>query len=190
MADGDLTTLDKAREICGLGATETGADDILERLITAASRFFVKAVQRPILTTSHTEILSGDGSRSLLLRYSPVVAVQSLAVDGATIDERTSVCGDGWVLLGDTLHVFGSVVFSEGTANVEVTYTAGFGEEPPPDVEQAVLELVQFRFKGKDRAAMASKVTPGGETLSFWGYQQATASVEAVIRMYQQRWVA
>jgi len=164
MATGDLTTLDQVKEYLRL--PESDHDVLLARLITAASEWFRSQTDRKILASACTETWSGDGGTVRYLPEYPVTAIASLTVDGSAIAARTT--GNGYVLDQDTGRVsLVGYTFTKGSLNCTATYTGGFAVAPP-DVVQAVLEMVALRFKDRDHIGQSSAVL-NGESHVFLG---------------------
>lgn len=184
----DLTTLDNAKAYLGLDAGQSADDALLSRLISAASKFLTKQIDRTLASTAYTMTFDGDGDAWVLLREYPVVSVASVTVDGVTVPQRTTVTGEGWLLDGDRVRLVG-YTFARGVQNCTIAYTAGYSTTPE-DVEQAVIELVAYRYKSKDRTGIMSKTLVSNESVMFSGYSNSTASVDAVIEQYRRPGVA
>jgi hypothetical protein len=134
----DLTTLEKARRQIFGNDPAIEADDILTQLITSSSAWVEREVGGDLMTASITETRNGDGGTRLLLNRShtwrpgrPTTTITSLHIDGAPIPARPAVSTNdtnpsGYVLDGDAIDLVG-YTFACGTANVLVTYTAGYG---------------------------------------------------------------
>lgn len=187
MAAGDLTTLANVKAYSpGLETTRQGTDDtfdaLLARLITAVSdQFRAEAGTDPVLAT-YTETRNGHGRNAMTLNHGPVVAVTSVKVDGTTIPARPSVSGDGWVLDGDRVLLVGSV-FTDGTGNVEFTYSAGYATIPG-DLEQAVIKMVCLQFQDRKRIGVASS-SIAGESTSFNSDGSVLAYWRSVVESYR-----
>lgn len=186
MAAGDLTTIEKVKEYLGLDAGQTKDDALLSRLVTAASALFVARTGVDFPSASYTDTVDGNGRATLLLQHAPVTAVASVTVDGETIAARATVDGDGYVIADGTIGKIelAGYVFTTGTENVVVTYTAG--EAVPADVEQAVILRVAYEYKARDRISIANRVLPQGESISFVGYDASNAQFDAVCDLYRR----
>jgi hypothetical protein len=154
MAAADLTTLQTVKEWLGLDPSNTSDDDLLSRLITAASGFMTRYCNRPFVSQACTEARDGTGSARMLFANYPVSAVASVTVNGQSIPPGSSVAAGFYFT--DTVLVLNGYRFRRGYANVQVSYTAGF--DPIPDeIEQACIELITFRYREKDRTGKASE---------------------------------
>ena len=122
---------------------------------------------------TYTDIVDGDCSSSLMLKASPVVAVQSVTVDGAPVPARETWDGTGYVVQGDKVRLVGSV-FTCGVSNVEVTYTAGWATVPE-DVQGAVCELAAMKYRQRDSIGVFSRAVVGQEQTM---YQTASLPVQ------------
>lgn len=130
----DLCSLDDVKS--WLALTNTQSDALLPGLITASSRNILEYLNRSfILPALRTEVRDGTGSRKMMLKEWPVLAVQSLTVDGAAILPCTDPpFGSGYILEAADAYPPGhmqrltltSRVFASGLSNVTVAYTAGY----------------------------------------------------------------
>lgn len=145
MAAGDLTTLANAKQ--WLGVTGTTDDALLTRLITAVSAWVVGYLNRSVVSAIYTETHNGNGGDRLLLPNTPITAVTSLSIDGLTILPQTGVGTSGFTFDDSGIYLNG-YIFSQAKANVVVTYTAGYATVPL-DIEQAAIELVEYRYTAK-----------------------------------------
>jgi hypothetical protein len=180
MTSGDLVTLADVKAYLG-GDLQSNDDGVLARLITAASAYFVTACARPIWAQSYSELYDGKGGDRLYLRQTPVIGVTSLSIDGISIQQSSVFHQAGWRLNGNVISLFGQW-FRRGTANVAVTYTAGYAT-PPADVAEAVMELVGLRYRGKDRLGKLSESMGGIATTSYL-QKDVSPFVTSVIARY------
>ncbi len=166
MADGDLTTLDNVKAWLPDMAQVTTSDALLARLITAASQAVCVYTGRAGFgVQGFSEVYDGAGRPSLVLRQWPAVEVDGVgfsdgsAPPGFTLEPAVAGGGAQRLTLGQS-------VFPRGVSNVTVSYTAGYAATPP-DVEQAVIELVGERFRARDRIGLSAKTLGGQETTAF-----------------------
>jgi hypothetical protein len=124
---GDLTTLATVKAWRSPPITTTADDAQIARIITAASGFILRFLQRRLVSESHVETRNGTGGRALMLRHAPVTSLTSLAIDGVAIPAAPDSVSPGYVLEADTgmLDLRG-YAFRRGVQNVSVTYVAGF----------------------------------------------------------------
>jgi len=165
MAAGDLTTLAKVKGyVQGLDQADATFDEVLGRIIAAVSAQFVSESGMVPTSTAYTEKRSGHGMESMTLRHAPVISVTSVSVDGVAVPAQPSVGSSGWVLDGSTVRLVG-YVFTEGTLNVSIVYTAGYAAIPA-DIEQAVIKMVGLQFTDRKRIGQSS-LSAGGESISY-----------------------
>ena len=158
----DLTTLANAK--AWIPVTGTADDALLMRLISAASAMAEQYIGRNVITASYTETRSGNGKPFLYLANAPITVVASLTVDGIPVALQTTPGGNGYLFDSNYITLFGSV-FTQGAKNVVVSYTAGYAV-PPVDIEQAVIDLVAFKYNARKWIGQSSKVLQG-EQMSF-----------------------
>jgi len=107
-----------------------------------------------------------------------------------------SVLVPGWRIQNDRLELVGWWYFLQyiglvmnyyvGVRQIAITYTAGY-DEIPPDVEQAVIEMVADAYKRRDRLGQRSR-SMGGESVTYF-VDTTLPSVKAVADKYE-RWNA
>ena len=108
----------------------------LQQWIDGLSTFIRRYIDGPLETQSYTEPLDGSGTGTMRLSYTPVVAVDSIAINGTDVDHTDAVVyGHG--------DLYFSPGFPAGRQNVVVTYTAGYGESVPDDMKLAVLLILE-----------------------------------------------
>ena len=189
MAFGDLTTLDdiKAWLQTGQDAFPATDDALLARLITAASGFIERWLQRQIALGDWQEVRDGTGGQRLAFANFPVTAVLSLSIDGLAIPPAPAdgSFAAGYVFSPTELALRG-YVFTRRAQNVFVTYTAGYAVTPP-DIAQACIELVCLRYRERTRIGEVSRALGGGETVS---YSQQDMSEDVKLLLSQYRGVA
>ena len=188
MAFGDLTTLGevKAWLQTGQAAFPDTDDALLTRLITAASQFIQKWLNRNIASTDWCEVRDGTGGQLLTFGNFPVTAVLSLSIDGLAISSAPNDggFGAGYVFSPTELALRG-YVFTRRTQNVAITYTAGY-PAIPPDIAQACVDLVCLRYRERTRIGEVSRATGGSETVT---YSQRDMSEHVKLLLSQYRLV-
>lgn len=189
MAFGDLTTLEDVKAWLQTGQTAfPDTDDLLlQRLITAASRFVQTWLNRPIASADWQEVRDGTGGRRLIFANFPVTAVLSVSINGLAIPASAPDGGSdaGYVFTPTELALRG-YVFTCRPQNVVITYTAGY-LEPPPDIAQACIELVCLRYRERSRIGEVSRTVSGSETVN---YSQRDMSENVKLLLSQYRLVA
>lgn len=162
MATGDLTTLANVKS--WLGITDSTDDTLLTRMITAFSATCQSYMNRDIYSKSYTETYDGVNSSKLFLQNYPVTAIASLSIDNVSIPLAANSTVTGYLFNKNTISLNG-YSFTRGNQNISVTYTAGYATTPF-DLEQAVLELIGYKYRERTRIGEASK-SLAGEVVSF-----------------------
>jgi hypothetical protein len=162
----DLTTLENVKSWLPDMAAVSAYDVILSRLITAASRAVcVYTGRQGFDVESYSELYDGRARSWIMLRQWPAVSVTRVFVSSSFTPPpyqlEPAVAGGGAQKL-----MLERGVFPRGVSNVTVTYSAGYAATPP-DVEQAVIELVSERFRARERIGLSSKSLGGQETTGF-----------------------
>jgi uncharacterized phiE125 gp8 family phage protein len=130
-----------------LSISDSTHDALLGALVDGASEAIENFCRRRFATAEYTEYHDGGDSAILLLDHCPVQSVDEVRVDsrhdfenGEPIDE------DDYVLYPEEgLIVRIAGLFSAGTRNVRVIYTAGYAEVPN-DVNRACVMLAAAWF--------------------------------------------
>jgi len=181
MSAGDLTDLDTAKS--WLGLTTTASDTLISSLITAVSTFIPNYLGRQILSADYVETYRGNGQHQLLLRNFPITAVTSVAFAGQTLTTAADpVALTSGLLFDDRALTLVGYRFPIGLP-VVVSYTAGYATTPP-DVAQAVVELVGEAFRRRDRIGVSSKTLGGQETVAF-SLKDMNDTASALLSPYQ-----
>ncbi|MDN7456592.1 phage head-tail connector protein [Burkholderia cenocepacia] len=196
MATGDLTTLANAKAWIIVPTTVTGDDAMLQRLITAASQFVQTYLNRTIASTAYNERYTGSGSNTLALPNYPITAVSSVAIRGVPIAASPDGVQVGYTFDDRFLYLIGNVGLSRfpngadgqfpkwPPLGVQVSYTAGYASTPP-DIEQAVLELIGLKYAGdRTHFGQVSK-SINGEVVSF-SVADMPASVRTLLNNYRK----
>ncbi|MCL2658770.1 MAG: phage head-tail connector protein [Betaproteobacteria bacterium] len=180
MAAGDLTTLANVK---GWLRLQSDADDVLlARLVTAYSAYVQSWLNRRIAITAYVETRDGLGRPGMMVANAPLVSIASVVVDGFSIPPSPAVGQPGFYFDERTIYLLG-YGFSRGRANVRLAYMAGYASTPP-EIEQAVIELVGLRYREIDRIGFSSK-SLAGETVSFI-VKDFPDSVQTILNNYRK----
>jgi hypothetical protein len=129
----ELVTYDEAVEFVG---DETVVREArMRQWINGLSAFIRRYIGGPLETTGYTEYLDGNGETSIRLSYRPVLALDTVTVDGTEVDGSDLV----FYADGELYNVNG---FTSGRKNVVATYSAGYGANVPEDMQLAVLLIL------------------------------------------------
>ena len=186
MAFGDLTTLGevKASLQTGQAAFPDTDDALLARLITAASQFIQRWLNRNIALTDWYEMRDGTGGQRLTFANFPVTAVRSLSIDGLTVPPAPSDGAfDAGYFFTPTELALRGYVFTARPLNVAITYTAGY-PVVPPDISQACIDLVCLRYRERTRIGEVSRATGGSETVNY-SQRDMSEHVKLLLSQYQ-----
>jgi len=163
MATGDLTTLADVEGWLKLSAGN--ADEaLLARLISAASTFAQSWCNRQFAVQPYIEARDGNGNIKMTFGSLPVLSVSSVTISGVSVPLGDAVQSTGYYFTAARLMLNG-YRFERGCGNIQLQYTAGFATTPP-DVAQAVIEIVAQAYRERDRIGLSSQAI-GGETTSY-----------------------
>ncbi len=139
----DLTTVATVKEYIDITSEDTAFDSLIERLIKASTAQIESYCGRVFQIEDYTEHYDGTASDILFLKHTPVVSISSLSIDDEQVDAAEFKVYDDYVRLIARL-------FTPGALNVSVEYSAGYfdpqTESPPPDLEDACVQLAAFKF--------------------------------------------
>lgn len=179
-----LASLKAVKTYLGIEPGVTTADELLERLLDAASNWLESQTRREFAEKEYTEWFDGDGSAAITPANYPITSITSLTIDGVATALWTEQTGVGAAIVSGRIELFdpnGLLVFTKGRRNVKLVYKANFNPVPP-DVVQAVIELVAWRYREKDRPGQNSQ--SGGNTTVSFSQAAAPRSVLDVIEAY------
>ena len=158
----DLTTcVEVKRE---LGLDDDGEDGFLAALIAQASSAIEAECRRRFARESVRETAIGRGRSLLMLTLTPVVAVESVRVDGIDTAEWQILSADAGLLHRRDGWKKGPI---------EIAYTGGFALPGDPDrtlpaaIERACIETVKAWFAGCDRDPSLNDESAGGYRASY-----------------------
>lgn len=156
----DLTSLANVKGY--LGITNGSEDSFLSMLIKRESDGILSWLNRSFDSVAYDEYYDGTGGSTLVMSNYPITAVESVTINNYSVPELTQGAWAGYVNDKTRITLRG-FVFTRGTMNVRVQYTAGMGEVPNA-VEQACIELVALTFRERDRVGLTSKGLAGEQT--------------------------
>lgn len=136
---------------------------------------------------------SGGFGFALTLDNSPVISITSITIDGgdstgattpvpvaSSIGSSTQV--DGYLIVGDRIELVGSTyAFTHGIGNIVITYVAGYAAVPV-DIEDAVIDLVAWKYRARQHIGERSKSDGSGGSIFFDA--NPPASVASTIGQY------
>jgi hypothetical protein len=201
LAFGDLTTLGDVKLWLQTGQNAFPAtdDELLTRLITAASQFIQTWLNRQIGVQDWIETRDGLGNEfgPSEARYQfaafPVTAVSRVIVDGVSIPAIPSQSGTtaigtfaaqrGYLFTPTQLVIRGYPVLRRA-ASVTLQYTAGYAV-PPADLAQACVELVALRYRERGRIGEVTKAIGAGQTVAY-SQEDMSDSIRTLIAQYRR----
>lgn len=135
--------LSEFKQYLGRETTNTDKDFLLDTCLSGAESFIETNYNLPLLETTVTETLDGDGTNYLYLNYR-ATSVSTLVVDDDTIDPTDIYIKNGIVRL-----INGT--FDEGIQNIEITYAYGWVDaNVPPALKVALFSLGDMLFRDAD----------------------------------------
>ncbi len=199
MSFGDLATLDEVRNWLTAAANATpppeSDNDMLTRLITAASNFITQWINRPLAQQDWLETRDGQGTpigkietrfQFAALPVSAVLSVKVLNRDIPPIPATQVGIGIGYVFSPTQLTIRGHHVPRLAQC-VEMQYTAGYAN-PPEALTQACIEFVGFKYRERQHIGLSMQTIGGAQTQYHWGLFKKTeigSDVEATLSQYR-----
>ena len=191
----DLCLLGDLKTRLKIPSSNTNADAELQALIDQCSTDFHNACNSAnLFTANYSEQRDGQGGRILLLRHGPVQSVASLIVSNITIPLSADGVQPGYVCDEHSIKLV-AYRFLSGHGNVRVQYSAGYGLQSaltlgdpnfPDDIELAVLDWCEFRYRARPSAGMLSKHLATGETVTY-DKRDMPDSTKRVIEHYKRK---
>ena len=176
----DLTTLANAKQ--WLGISSDADDDLLTRLITAASSCIETYLSRRLGSQDYAEIRDGHGGQVMTFRESPVTAVAGVAVNGVSLPLAPDTVTPGYRFTRTRIILQGHR-FTQGHGNVSLNYTAGY-ETIPLDLEQACIELISWRYNERQHIGQSGKSLEGANVTYI--VQDLPPDVKTVLDRYRR----
>jgi hypothetical protein len=159
-----------------------GADvgGLLATLGSAVQSAIEREIGRTFDNVAYCEVYDGGGRPVLFLNHDPIVSLASVSDTGSVLTVQPSAMFDPaapptWPLPrcvvngGQALRLTDGSVFSSGTQNIIVVYTAGLtgdGSGPPAELVQAGVYWAGLLFRERNRLGVSSE-TIAGQITSF-----------------------
>jgi hypothetical protein len=198
MATGDLITLEQAGNFLNLPEAQYDADPNLPGMISAFSQFLLTLIGRNnILPASYTERRDGNGNDTIGTMNAPIISVASVTIDGAAAPVSSGYPAPGYWFDENTIRLVGGGVgfpwspngfpgrFTRGRGNVSLVYEAGYAATPL-DIEQAVIEMVAWAYKYKDRFGLSSQTTPQ-VFVNAYSQQPLSPMAQLLVKKYKKK---
>jgi uncharacterized phiE125 gp8 family phage protein len=176
----DLTTLTNAKQ--WLGISSDTDDDLLSRLITAASSGIETYLSRRLGSQDYAEIRDGHGGQVMTFRESPATAVAGVVVNGVSLPLAPDTATPGYRFTRTRIILQGHR-FTPGYGNVTLNYTAGY-EVIPFDLEQACIELISWRYNERQHIGVSAKSLEGASVT--YSVQDLPPDVKTVLDRYRR----
>lgn len=178
----NLTTLANVKEWLNIKPGDTSQDQLLNRMITAASAFVESWLNRTIAVTTYSELRDGQGGRRMGVSNYPIKAVTKVQVGTQLYSPAAAPGLLGYTFTNNSI-TLNQACFVRDKNNVVLEYTAGY-DTTPADIEQAVIEMIGLRYKEKDRIGISAK-TLAGETISF-SQKDMSQSTKTLLTQYRK----
>lgn len=145
-----ILELDDYKLFLNINSVITEYDTILTEIIEGIETGVQNFIRYDLITAEHTEYLGGKGSVNLFTEHVPVTAVGSISYwDGEDwADLVESVDYERLLILKESIIYLGGYVFTKGTANFKIVYTAGYADADsiPKPIVMAMKRLVKLRW--------------------------------------------
>jgi hypothetical protein len=167
-----------------LGITDSANDSLLGNIIQRGSDAIARFCNRVFAQRTIQETLPGPGGQLLKLKFSPIVTLTSIALDGEAVDPDTYVLTEPEV----------GIVFRESywaytghSYDYAATYVHGYNlpdtagtDTLPHDIQQAALELCKGMWLARQRdPSVTMESVPDAYTVQY-GQGKNGVSVGAI----------
>jgi Phage gp6-like head-tail connector protein len=138
-----------------LGITDSANDTLLGNIIQRGSDAIARFCNRVFAQRTVIETLPGPGGQLLTLKFSPIVTLTSIALDGETVDSDTYTLTepDAGIVFCESYWAYTGHKYS-----YTATYTHGYNlpdmagtDTLPYDIQQAALELCKGMWLARQR---------------------------------------
>jgi len=179
------------------GIVGSSLDTLIGQLATRATAYFEKSTNRKLeLASGLTEDYSGDGTRDLILRYTPVATLTSITLSldrnfaGATalaageyvLDKEAGIVKRVNATTIPVQTARAGAVWPVGDYNVRVVYDAGYATVPE-DLKEAAILWAARRLARRGLMGVQSE-TIGSHSISLFA-GGADREVEEILSRYR-----
>jgi hypothetical protein len=168
-----------------LGITDGANDALLGNIIQRGSDAIARFYNRVFAQRTIVETLPGTGGQLLKLKFSPVVTLTSIGLEGETVDPDTYTLTepDAGIVFCETYWAYTGHKYS-----YTATYVHGYnlpemsGADPLPyDIQQAALELCKGMWLARQRdPSVSMESVPDVYTVQYGGNGGKGAVVGAI----------
>lgn len=155
-----FVTLSDCKYYLSIKSATTTYDDLLNFLITKASKYIETYVGRNIEATDYIQLYSGDGENDLILDNYPVNSVSVLSV-GVDFDDKkytTPLDATSFLIQKDPgILIQHSSVFPIGRYNIYCSYNAGY-TSVPEDLKMICLDLIAKKYNDIEKGRFGISV--------------------------------
>lgn len=189
-----LIAASNVKEFLKIAAGTTTWDTLIASLAAKVVAFIETYLNRPLDETDYIELYSGEGGDRLMLDHYPIISVSVLSQD---IDVDAKTYSDTMDTDDIILHESGEIEsltedFGEGTRNIYIEYTAGYGGTGtgavsyPADLQLVAIEMVAKKFQDSEekRFGISSKNVMG-ENIVF-SYRDITDMHREIMDRYKK----
>jgi hypothetical protein len=190
-----LCTLEDLKALMQIGVDDLANDRTLAICIRMASAEIVRFCRSTFDVASFTESLDGDGTNLLSLPHTPIIALQSLAIDGVAVDVAEARVYSLWIKFDDSDEYNARLrsngrIFPRGLKNVTVTYTAGYSEIPDDLAMACARQAVYVYNTLAKQGVLNENNTSSQASKSFSLDSQLAPAVKSVALRYRRQTVA
>jgi hypothetical protein len=168
-----------------LGITDSANDALLGNIIQRGSDAIARFCNRVFAQRTVIETLPGPGGQLLKLKFSPIITLTSIALDGETVDSDTYTLTepDAGIVFCESCWAYTGHKYSYAA-----TYTHGYNlpemtgnDTIPPDIQQAALELCKGMWLARQRdPTVTMESVPDVYTVQYGGQGNSGALVGAL----------
>lgn len=169
----------------------SGDDTILNDLINGVSSMCNTYCGRHLLQKTHTEYYNGNGFDEIILLNFPIISVTSLynADNDRNFNSSTQVDVSANVLVKSKSGILqlwnNEGIFTKGTANIKVVYSAGYAlSSVPYDIQLAVRKWVAQQYKKYQSKRYEVQSETVGENTKTYIDREIPLEVQSVLDHY------
>lgn len=175
------------------GSVSSAIQNILVDLINQCSIMSNRFVGRQLLAKSFTEFYNGNGESELLLRNYPINSITSLYNDteDRLFNSSTQIDVSSDVLIMKDKGIIrlwnNESIFNVGTANIKITYNAGWTLSTVPyDLQLAVRKWVAKEYQKFDKLQHLVQSETIGENTRTYIAESMPSDVKQILSAYKQ----
>jgi hypothetical protein len=171
-------------------------DEDLQRYIDAATVTAERVAGRGLAARDRVEVVSGSGSKGILVSSYPVQSITSVKISGTGDFDAAETVTD-YEIESESGMIYRRSLWPSGSRNIQVVYNGGYGlpvESPgtdpdylvPDDLTRAVCEVIDWMYQRDRNQTIGIRTTIGADGLQTSYSLDVPLSARSVFESYRE----